>query len=316
MRRDASYAAGRPQRSVSAPLLDDIRLQRPPADTPSAAGHMPIPARWAQPCRRVRARGPRRESPGGRDRGRPSCASRPRPARGDGRALAPSAAGRRALERARRVACEQPQAGGGRFLVHRLASAPPRSGGDDIAALEHGIGVDQTNVSVVVDDAVIVKWLQRPEAGGQRAAMLLAHLAAVGDQDVPRPVWIARLARTGWPRGDDRAGRGVSGRTPGMAGIGASLDSRLTSATTTAPARRAATRGSAARSGGSSPACMWRSRRRRRSSRSRRHAPPRRRSTPGEPPRRQHWTEAVRPQDTERGRRVWAPSPARSATSS
>ena len=194
MRRDASYAAGRPQRSVSAPLLDDIRLQWPPADTPSAAGHMPIPLAGlslvdacelaalgesrlavgiaADPAARL-ALVPLVET-GGRWR-------RARPGDGLSSALVELLASSRKL--------------GGRFLVHRLASVPPRSGGDDIAALEHGIGVDQTNVSVVVDDAVIVKWLQRPEAGGQRAAMLLAHLAAVGYEDVPRPygslAWLA-----------------------------------------------------------------------------------------------------------------------------
>ena len=70
----------------------------------------------------------------------------------------------------------------GGFRLLPLADTPPL--GD---AREWAIGVDQTNTSVAVGEAVVVKWLQLPEPGERRAATLLAHLAAVGFDAVPRP---------------------------------------------------------------------------------------------------------------------------------
>jgi maltokinase len=51
---------------------------------------------------------------------------------------------------------------------------------------ERTVGVDQTNRSVVVGEAVVVKWYTRPGVDGRRAAVLLAHLAAAGSPSVPR----------------------------------------------------------------------------------------------------------------------------------
>ena len=185
MRRDASYAAGRPQRGVSGPLLEDIRLQWPPADAPVATGNVPIPLAGltlVDACELAT---------GGDSRLAVGIAADP----AAHLALVPLVATGGRWRRARpgdglSIALVELLASrhepGGQFVVRRLASVPPRSGGDDIAALEHAVGVDQANVSVVVDDAVIVKWLGRPEAGGQRAATLLAHLGAVGYEAVPR----------------------------------------------------------------------------------------------------------------------------------
>jgi maltokinase len=55
-------------------------------------------------------------------------------------------------------------------------------------AAERGIGVDQTNASVVVGERVVVKWFRRVGAGPSRAALLLAHLAAVGFAEIPAPL--------------------------------------------------------------------------------------------------------------------------------
>ena len=52
-------------------------------------------------------------------------------------------------------------------------------------AVERPITVDQTNHSVVVGDAVVVKWLRAPVPPPQRGAQLLSHLAAVGFAEMP-----------------------------------------------------------------------------------------------------------------------------------
>jgi maltokinase len=53
-------------------------------------------------------------------------------------------------------------------------------------ATERPIAVDQTNHSVVVGEAVVVKWLRAPAPPPHRAAQLLAHLADVGFAEMPR----------------------------------------------------------------------------------------------------------------------------------
>jgi maltokinase len=58
----------------------------------------------------------------------------------------------------------------------------PLSPGDDT---ERPITVDQTNVSVVVGERAVVKWMRTP--GDARAPRLLAHLAATGFARMPAP---------------------------------------------------------------------------------------------------------------------------------
>jgi maltokinase len=65
-------------------------------------------------------------------------------------------------------------------LVHRLV--PSLAPGN---ATERPITVDQTNYSVVVAEAVVVKWLAQPVIPPQRGALLMAHLAEVGFDEMP-----------------------------------------------------------------------------------------------------------------------------------
>jgi len=60
--------------------------------------------------------------------------------------------------------------------------APTRIGLD---ALERPITVDQSNYSVVVDEQVVVKWLLPPVPVPHRGERLLAHLRAVGFDEMP-----------------------------------------------------------------------------------------------------------------------------------
>jgi maltokinase len=89
-------------------------------------------------------------------------------------------------------------AGDGIFaaLAGRLGAAG-RVRGDD----ERTVGVDQTNESVIVDDAVVVKLLRRTRAGAQPGQDLPAHLAAVGFAETPAPAgtftWRDALLATG-----------------------------------------------------------------------------------------------------------------------
>lgn len=53
------------------------------------------------------------------------------------------------------------------------------------AGSERPITVDQTNASVVVDESVIVKWLNEPVPAPHPAAVMLSHLAEVGFAEVP-----------------------------------------------------------------------------------------------------------------------------------
>jgi maltokinase len=52
-------------------------------------------------------------------------------------------------------------------------------------ASERPITVDQSNYSVVVDDAIIVKWLLQPTPAPAPSTWLLAHLRAVGFAEMP-----------------------------------------------------------------------------------------------------------------------------------
>ena len=64
----------------------------------------------------------------------------------------------------------------------RPLGRPPEARG------ERAMGVDQTNDSVVVGEAVVVKWLLRPSPAVHPAPAILAHLAALGFPNVPRPL--------------------------------------------------------------------------------------------------------------------------------
>ena len=167
---------------MSPSLLDELGRDWPPAETPAEAGYVPIPfagLRLLDACELPGGDGGRRLVVADRRQRRRSA--RPRPARRDRSPLAPGAARRRTVHGTGRALAGKTKLGGG-FGLLPLADAPqPRE------PAERAIGVDQTNASVVVGDAVVVKWLQLPEPGEQRAATLLAHLAAVGFDAVPRP---------------------------------------------------------------------------------------------------------------------------------
>ncbi len=78
-------------------------------------------------------------------------------------------------------------AGDGVFAA--LAAAiygSPLSPGTEI--VERTVGVDQTNESVVVGDAVVVKVIRRTSPGPQPGLDIPAHLAAVGFTETPEPV--------------------------------------------------------------------------------------------------------------------------------
>jgi maltokinase len=51
---------------------------------------------------------------------------------------------------------------------------------------ERGIGVDQTNASVVVGERVMVKWILAPDPRSTRGAARREHLSKVGFREVPR----------------------------------------------------------------------------------------------------------------------------------
>jgi maltokinase len=83
-------------------------------------------------------------------------------------------------------------------LVREASGGPWRraSAGDGISAFvagvplasERSLGVDQTHHSVVVGERAIVKWFRRAGPEPSRAAILLAHLAAVGYDRIPAPL--------------------------------------------------------------------------------------------------------------------------------
>lgn len=56
------------------------------------------------------------------------------------------------------------------------------------AATERTVGVDQTDESVIVGDAVVVKLLRRTRRGAQPGRDLPSHLAAVGFDETPTPI--------------------------------------------------------------------------------------------------------------------------------
>ena len=55
-------------------------------------------------------------------------------------------------------------------------------------AAERSVGVDQTHVSVVVGERVIVKWFRRVGPKRSRATLLIGHLESVGYQGIPQPL--------------------------------------------------------------------------------------------------------------------------------
>lgn len=83
------------------------------------------------------------------------------------------------------------RAGPGDGLSAFVAGAPMAS--------ERAIGVDQTNHSVVVGERAVVKWFRRIGPEPSRAALLLAHLDAVGFGGIPRP-----LGSLAWRSADGR----------------------------------------------------------------------------------------------------------------
>lgn len=167
---------------MSPSLIDELRRQWPPPEPPGGAGYVSIPLDGLpllDACELPGTDGDHRlvVAVAGDETDRLVLAPlieadgrwrRASPGDGLSRALVDALAGGGKL------------AGGFRLLP--LADAPPLG-----EAGERAIGVDQTNASVVVGDAVVVKWLQLPEPGERRAATLLAHLAAAGFDAVPRP---------------------------------------------------------------------------------------------------------------------------------
>ncbi len=65
------------------------------------------------------------------------------------------------------------------------------------AASERRIAVDQTNVSVVVGERVVVKWFRRVGPGPARSTLLLAHLDGVGFRGIPQPLGAVTWQRDG-----------------------------------------------------------------------------------------------------------------------
>ncbi|MCY7418830.1 MAG: hypothetical protein LH650_10095 [Chloroflexi bacterium] len=90
----------------------------------------------------------------------------------------------------------RPRDGASAALVEALASGQSLDAGFRLRQLgpvghlrgERAIGVDQTNESVVVGSAVVVKWLAEPALRPPEVPDLQAHLAAVGYRGVPQPL--------------------------------------------------------------------------------------------------------------------------------
>jgi maltokinase len=82
-----------------------------------------------------------------------------------------------------------PAAGASAALARRLAPELVAA-----KAAERPITVDQTNLSVVVGQAVVVKWLRVPTPPPHRGAQLLGHLAAVGFSEVPTLLGVEEIA--------------------------------------------------------------------------------------------------------------------------
>lgn len=71
--------------------------------------------------------------------------------------------------------------GASAVVAHHLAPGVVTS----TAAPERAFAVDQTNYSVVVDEAVVVKWLRPPVAQPHRGVTLSHHLGEVGFVEMP-----------------------------------------------------------------------------------------------------------------------------------
>ena len=80
-------------------------------------------------------------------------------------------------------------------LASELGNTPAGEG------TERAVGVDQTDESVIVDDAVVVKLRRRTRRGAQPGNDLPAHLAAVGFTETPAPlgsfIWDDALLASG-----------------------------------------------------------------------------------------------------------------------
>jgi maltokinase len=76
------------------------------------------------------------------------------------------------------------------FAVQRYAALP------QVGAVERAITVDQTNLSVVVDERVVVKWLTPPAPLPHPAPAVLGHLAAAGFRDTAPPYAAVTLGST------------------------------------------------------------------------------------------------------------------------
>jgi len=105
------------------------------------------------------------------------------------RATAGDGAARALLAAVDSVGDEAGVVSGSDFTLHRLeAPGPSRRTGD-----ERALAVDQTHDSVVVGDAVVVKWSVHLSVGAEQppAVRLLRHLAEVGFAGMPAPVgWV------------------------------------------------------------------------------------------------------------------------------
>lgn len=91
----------------------------------------------------------------------------------------------------------------GLALEDGFATWTPSAGRPVLAAAiggaERPMGVDQTNVSVVVGERVVVKWYRHPDAQGERAPRLLRHLASVGFEGAPPLLGTLDWAQAGAP---------------------------------------------------------------------------------------------------------------------
>ncbi len=167
-------------------LLDELMVSWPPREDPPDSGYLRLPLAVATPVAATSLR-----SHG--ERGLAVVVARGEAGR---LMLAPLVREGSGWRRAR------PRDGASAALVEAMASGLPLDDGFMLHRLgpvghlrgERAMGVDQTNESIVVGGAIVVKWLAEPDLRPSSAADIQAHLAILGYEGVPRPlgslVWI------------------------------------------------------------------------------------------------------------------------------